>query len=140
MATHREILSRNSVYRVSRIPPGNLKLLASQLYSESSSASQFHQFDSVVLLWHPDLSVCGKKVKYFMASHCLGCLCNSPDRMIVLKQECLQFKIQRPEICCRGPQVPLAIRTMLGCAVILIQLLNQKLMLFENIYWDPSQF
>lgn len=73
-----------------------------------------------------------------MASHCLGCLYNSLDRMIVLRQECLQFKIQCPEICCHGPQVPLAIRTVVGSAVMLIWLLHQKLMLFENINWDSS--
>lgn len=49
-----------------------------------SSASWFHQFDSVVLLWHPDLLSCGKEVKHFMALHCLGCFYNSLDGMTVL--------------------------------------------------------
>lgn len=131
IATDREMLSRNSVYLASRIPPGNLKWNSSQLNLEAfSSASWFHHFDSVVHLWHPILLACGKEVKHFMALHCLGCSYNSLDRMIFLWQECLQFKIQRPEICCHGPQVPLAIRTMLLCAVTLKWLLYQKLMLF----------
>ena len=55
------------------------------LPSHIRSPSHQPQFDSVVLLWHPDLLVCGKEVKCFMVSHCLGCLYNSLDRMIVLR-------------------------------------------------------
>lgn len=83
IATDREMLSRNSVYLASSIPPGNLKLNSSQLNLEAfSAASWFHRL-IVVLLWHPDLLACGKEVKHFMALHCLGSFYNSLDRMIV---------------------------------------------------------
>lgn len=71
----------------------------------------FHQLDTALLFWHPDLLICGNEVKCFTASYWLGCLYRSLGRMIVLRQDCLQFNIQHPEICCNSPQVPLVIRT-----------------------------